>query len=64
MKALRTPDEGFSNLPGHSFEPHDEAFSDGEDGVSRIHYVDEGQSVAEVVLLMHGERHGLFSTEG
>lgn len=50
MEILRTPDECFANLPGYAFEPH---YVEVE-GL-RIHYVDEGQSSAEPVLLMHGE---------
>lgn len=50
MEILRTPDECFANLPGYAFEPHYVEV----DGL-RIHYVDEGQTSAEPVLLMHGE---------
>ena len=50
MDILRTPDEHFANLPGYAFEPHYVEV----DGL-RIHYVDEGQSDADPVLLMHGE---------
>ncbi len=50
MKALRTPDERFDNLPGYDFEAqYVEA-----DGL-RMHYVDEGPRDGEVVLLLHGE---------
>jgi len=48
MELLRTPDEGFQNLPGYNFEPHYVEI----DGV-RVHYVDEG--AGETVLLLHGE---------
>jgi haloalkane dehalogenase len=48
MKALRTPDDRFANLPGYDFEPH---YVDSGD--LRIHYVDEGSG--PTVLLMHGE---------
>ncbi len=50
MKLLRTPNERFDNLPDYPFKPN---YLD-IDGI-RIHYVDEGQKNAEVVLLMHGE---------
>ena len=50
MKALRTPDARFENLPDYSFEPH---FVD-VNGL-RMHYVDEGPADAEPVLLLHGE---------
>jgi haloalkane dehalogenase len=55
MKVLRTPDDRFANLPGHPFEPHYVDVADGEDGVLRVHYVDEGPRDGDVVLLLHGE---------
>lgn len=50
MKALRTPDTRFENLPGYDFEPR-YAETDG----LRMHYVDEGPRDGKVVLLLHGE---------
>ena len=50
MKALRTPDERFENLPGYPFAPN---YSE-VDGL-RVHYVDEGPSDASPVLMLHGE---------
>ena len=47
---LRTPEERFTNLPGYPFEPHYLLV----DGL-RMHYVDEGASHAEPVLMLHGE---------
>ena len=55
MKALRTPDERFVNLPGYPFEPHYLEVDDLEGGTLRIHYVDEGPADAAPVVLMHGE---------
>jgi haloalkane dehalogenase len=55
MKALRTPDERFANLPGYGFEPHYIDVPDGEGGTLRMHYVDEGPRERAVVLLLHGE---------
>jgi len=46
--AYRTPDERFEDLPGYAFDPH---YFD-QDGL-RMHYVDEGDGPA--VLLLHGE---------
>jgi len=50
MKALRTPDARFDNLPGYDFEPHYVEI----DGL-RVHYIDEGPADAAPVLLLHGE---------
>jgi haloalkane dehalogenase len=55
VKALRTPDERFADLPGYPFDPHYLEVPDTEDGRLRIHFVDEGPPGAEPVLLMHGE---------
>jgi haloalkane dehalogenase len=50
IEYIRTPDERFENLPGYNFSPHYIEI----EGL-RIHYVDEGDSSANPVLLMHGE---------
>ena len=50
MKALRTPDARFENLPDYSFDPH---YVDIDS--LRMHYVDKGPSDAAPVLLLHGE---------
>jgi len=50
MKALRTPDGRFENLPGYAFAPHYAVI-----GGLRMHYVDEGPADADPVLLLHGE---------
>jgi len=50
MKAVRTPDERFVNLPGYDFALN---YVD-IDGL-RMHYVDEGPADADPVLLLHGE---------
>jgi len=55
MKALRTPDERFKDLPGYPFAPHYLDVPDGESGTLRMHYVDEGPRDGKVVLLLHGE---------
>ena len=55
MKALRTPDEHFTNLPDYPFEPNYAQIPDGEGGLLRMHYLDEGPRRADPVLLMHGE---------
>ncbi len=50
MKALRTPDARFENLPGYDFAPNYVQVTD-----LRMHYVDEGPKDGAVVLLLHGE---------
>ena len=55
MKALRTPDERFDNLPDFGFEPHYTTIDDGEGGELRVAYLDEGPRDADPILLMHGE---------
>ncbi len=55
MKALRTPEDRFKDLPGYPFEPHYVDVPDGEGGTLRMHYVDEGPRDRAVVLLLHGE---------
>ena len=55
MKALRTPDERFEHLPGFDFAPHYLEVADQEGGLLRVHYLDEGPSLAQPVLLLHGE---------
>ena len=55
MDTVRTPDDRFAELPDYPFEPHYAEISDGEDGILRVHYLDEGPPDAAPVLLMHGE---------
>ena len=50
MKALRTPDARFDNLPGYDFGPNYTEIDS-----LRVHYVDEGPADAAPVLLLHGE---------
>lgn len=51
MKALRTPDSRFENLPDYDFQP---SYCDVGDGL-RLHYVDAGPRDGHVIILMHGE---------
>lgn len=61
MKALRTPDDRFADLPGYPFQPHYLMVDDTEGGELRMHYidecteVDEGDKRAPIVLMLHGE---------
>ncbi|MEL6672543.1 MAG: haloalkane dehalogenase [Bacteroidota bacterium] len=51
MKILKTPADRFLNLPDYPFEPH---FLPVDDGLE-MHYIDEGPTDGEVVLMLHGE---------
>jgi len=55
MRALRTPDDRFENLPGWTFAPRYTEVPDGEGGTLRVHHVDVGPASANPVLCMHGE---------
>jgi haloalkane dehalogenase len=50
MEFLRTPDERFENLPDYNFQANYVEFQ----GL-RMHYLDEGEKNAPIVLMMHGE---------
>lgn len=51
MKALRTPDSRFDNLPDYDFEPCYVTVGNG----LRLHYVDAGPRDGQVVIMIHGE---------
>ena len=51
MKALRTPDSRFENLPDYDFKPNYVTVGDN----LRLHYVDAGERDDPVVIMMHGE---------
>ncbi len=51
MKALRTPDARFENLPDYNFAP----FYCEVGGGLRLHYVDAGPKAGRTIILMHGE---------
>jgi haloalkane dehalogenase len=56
MELLRTPDERFENLTGYPFKPSYLTINDRSEDVGiRIHYIDEGDSGAQPVLMLHGE---------
>ncbi|HEY2677955.1 MAG TPA: haloalkane dehalogenase [Steroidobacteraceae bacterium] len=55
MKYLRTPEACFTDLPGYPFYPHYLSVEDSEGGALRLHYLDEGEPDARIVLMLHGE---------
>ncbi len=56
MELLRTPDDRFKNLPDYPFKAHYLTINDRSEDVGiRIHYIDEGDSGSQVVLMLHGE---------
>lgn len=55
METVRTPDERFAYLPDFPFAPRYAEIDDGEGGLLRVHYLDEGPADGEVALLLHGE---------
>lgn len=55
MEYLRTPDECFEALPGFPYQANYLNVDDCDGGKLRVHYLDEGPSDGDIVLLMHGE---------
>ncbi len=49
-KTIRTPEEQFENLPDYNFQPNYVEVT----AELRMHYVDEGEIDAPVILLLHG----------
>uniref|UniRef100_UPI0013D9CB72 alpha/beta fold hydrolase n=1 Tax=Sphingorhabdus sp. Alg239-R122 TaxID=2305989 RepID=UPI0013D9CB72 len=54
MEFLRTPDKCFDNLADYPFRPNYVDVSDTEGGSLRMHYVDEGPSDGQPVVMVHG----------
>lgn len=55
MRALRTPDERFEDLPEFAYLPRYCEVSDGEGGALRVAYVQDGPEDADPILMLHGE---------
>lgn len=55
MDVLRTPGSRFNDLPDYPFEPHFVTITDADGTELRMHYLDEGPSDGQTVLLLHGE---------
>jgi len=51
---LRTPESRFAGLPDYPFAPHYVEVPGGSLGPLRMHYIDEGDPAAPVVLMVHG----------
>jgi haloalkane dehalogenase len=60
VNVLRTPEERFAGLPEFPFAPHYVAIPDGDGGTLRVHYLDEGPTRSDPVLLLHGEPSWCF----
>jgi haloalkane dehalogenase len=58
---LRTPDAQFDALTDFPFEPHYLNIDDPKLGTLRVHYLDEGPSDGEVILLLHGQATWSYS---
>jgi haloalkane dehalogenase len=54
MTILQTPADRFLNLPDYDFAPHYVSVGDAAQPL-QMHYIDEGDPTAPVVLLLHGE---------
>lgn len=55
MRALRTPDDRFSDLPDYPFAPRYVEVPSGDGGALRMHYVDSEGPLGPPVLMLHGE---------
>jgi haloalkane dehalogenase len=51
LQALRTPDECFRDLPDYNYTPHYVFVPDARYSALRMHYLDEGDRAAPIVLL-------------
>jgi len=55
MKILRTPERCFTNLKGYPFDSNYFELQHQMNSKLRLHYLDEGDSADEVILMLHGE---------
>ncbi len=55
MKAVRTPEDRFADLPDFRYTPHYVDVDDRDGGRLPVAYADEGPRDAKMVLLLHGE---------
>jgi haloalkane dehalogenase len=54
MDVLVTPDAQFEDLPDFAYTPHYAQIPDGEGGILKLHYVDEGPRDGQPVVMIHG----------
>jgi haloalkane dehalogenase len=55
METLRTPDYRFDDLPEFPYMPRYSDVPDGDGGVLRVAWVEDGPATADPVLMLHGE---------
>ncbi|BBZ72444.1 haloalkane dehalogenase [Mycobacterium paraseoulense] len=55
MQTLRTPDESFDHVPDFPYAPRYCEVPDGEGGLLRVAWVQDGPEGADPVLMLHGE---------
>jgi haloalkane dehalogenase len=55
MQTLRTPEDRFADLPDFAYEPHYAEVADGDGGMLRMAWVEDGPADGQPVLLLHGE---------
>ena len=54
MQTLRTPDDGFDDLPEFPYTPKYHEIPDDDGGVLRVAWVQDGPDNADPVLMLHG----------
>ena len=55
MQTIRTPDTRFDDLKDYPYQPNYVEINDGEGSTLRVHYLDEGPTNSNPILLLHGE---------
>jgi haloalkane dehalogenase len=61
IPVLRTPDARFEALTDFPFAPHYIEIKDTDLGTLRVHYLDEGPTDGEIILLLHGQATWSYS---
>ena len=55
MQIIRTPDNRFDVLKDYPYQPNYAEINDREGGTLRVHYLDEGPTNSNPIMLLHGE---------